>query len=167
MNFYSMFPAILLLAIGGVTFAVYRLRAVAVADSKRVVDAQNAQDTLYGCSRKLEDVNKRLQADDVAGAYRVYLEAARSIGQCKRELFSSIEWKNFLEQTLESVNSFENYFSMNHGEAAKEVKKMVERERVKAQAEADRVTNIWVLSFILVVCSIPLVVAIFFKMFRS
>jgi hypothetical protein len=109
-----LFPYIVLLAIIGVTLAIYRLKAASDRDSEDKKRKEDCQNSIYESAKELGDVSALLHNGHIYDACKVFNKVSTQIDRLTHSDFSTIDWKNYFEQVCTTRDQLGAYLSATH-----------------------------------------------------
>jgi hypothetical protein len=147
----SLFPWILLIAITGVSMAVYRLKAGQDKEREGKQWKEMLQNRLFESGKELEAVSALLSENRIFDACKLFYDLYIKIGRFKHTDFGTIDWKNYFEQVQNSRDEMWAYISTNHPEECQRVfleKQAVNKKNAKNAKKNDTTVQFIVLAVI-------------------
>lgn len=113
MDLTPYYPWIFLLAIAGVSMAVYRLKAGHDEEREDKQTKENAQDRLFEAGKELEGVSALLTNNKLKEACNQFVLTSEKIDKFSLRDFSTLEWKTYFEQVKVSKTELGDYIFTN------------------------------------------------------
>ena len=138
-NTIVLFPLIpILIAILGVTFAIYRLKTSQERERSDKERKEDAQNRLYEVGRQFETISGLLQSGRAPEACRLFWKLSKEIDGFNHSDFSTLEWKNYFGQVCASRDQMKVYLSANYSGELKSLYREEETRQLKNQADFAR-----------------------------